>query len=533
LTQDGKKRRGRRRGRREDSGRAGPPEEQQQQPQQADDLVVEEQSDAPGVTGSRFSFRRRRTGDTPSERPRRPEERAAASTSTPSASPMDFWRSGQARTYRDPRAARKSMSLWQRISGFHFPPWMPVATIMVVVIAILGGLFLVQSAKGAPRIGDHWHAPYSIFIGDELQPRIGETPTGEGIHTHGDGVMHIHPHTSVAEGGGAALEHFFGDQGGKLSNSEIQIPGREEVYKDGDEIDGQRAELRILRADSGIHPLGANFNQAIVTCDSKPESEFERVNSRYVAQDGDCIRIIFGPPEVEPVIEPDRTIIDSLQADREIQMTVTGSGTTTVFSPSSIEVKAGETVKVVLTNNSSEAAFHGLRFSGADRQYGTSDDFVLPNLDPGVSGEVVIRFDAPGEYEFRDEQAIEGVAPVTGKVIVGEPEATPAPGASPTPVPADISLDVTATDAAFEPAALTVEAGKSFSINLVNNGSVIHNLRIAGPDGAFRTDDDVAMAAPVEPGATGQVSGKMDGPGTYQFRDDFNPTILTGTLTVQ
>ena len=78
-----------------------------------------------------------------------------------------------------------------------------------------------------------------------------------------------------------------------------------------------------------------------------------------------------------------------------------------------------------------------------------------------------------------------------------------------------------------------MEAGKSFRLNLVNNGTVIHNLRIAGPDGAFRTDDDVAIVTPVNPGGTGQVSGKIDTPGTYQFRDDFNPTILTGTLTVQ
>jgi len=448
---------------------------------------------------------------------------------------MDFWRSGQARTYRDPRAARKSMSIWQRITGFHFPAWMPVVTIMVVVVAILGGLFIVQSAKGAPRIGDHWHAPYSIFIGDELQPRIQQVITQEGIHTHGDGVIHLHPHTSVAEGGGAHLGHFFGDQGGRLTNSELQIPGRKEMYKNGDTLEGddRPSELRILKADSGIHPLGANFNAAIVTCDSKPESEFERVNSRYVPKDGDCIRIVFGPPEDVPVVQPDRTIIDPAQADREIQMEVTGGGETTVFSPASLELKAGETVKVVLTNNSTEAAFHGLRFSGADRQYGTSDDFVLPNLDPGVSGEVAIRFDAAGEYEFRDEQTVEGVAPVTGKVIVGEAAATPAPGVTTTPVPADISLDVSATDTAFEPAALTVEAGKSFRINVVNNGAVIHNLRIAGPDGAFRTEDDIAMATPVNPGGTGQVSGKIDTPGTYQFRDDFNPTTLTGTLTVQ
>jgi uncharacterized cupredoxin-like copper-binding protein len=432
------------------------------------------------------------------------------------------------------------MTIWQRISGFHFPAWMPVATIMIVVVGILGLLFFVQSAKGAPRIGDHWHAPYSIFIGDELQPRIQEVVTPEGIHTHGDGVIHIHPHSSVAEGGGARLEYFFRDQGGKLSDDEMQIPGRDETYKNGDEVDGRRAELRILRADSGIHPLGGDFSQAIVACDSKPESEFVRVNSRYVPQDGDCIRIVFGPPEDVPVVQPDRTIIDPSQAERQIDMTVTGSGAETVFSPASIDVKAGETVKVVLTNNSEVfqqgdqtiAPFHGMRFSGVDRVYGTNDDYVLSNIDPGVSGEVIIRFDAPGEYEFRDEQAIEGVTPVTGRVIVGEAAATPDPAATPTPAPADISLDVSVTDTAFEPAAFTVEAGKSFRVNLTNNGALIHNLCLAGPDGQFRTEDDF-VCLDVQPGQSGQAVGKIDTPGTYPFRDEFNKTSITGTLTVQ
>ena len=253
-----------------------------------------------------------------------------------------------------------------------------------------------------------------------------------------------------------------------------RIPGRKETYKNGDDVngDGKAEELRILRADSGIHPLGGDFNRAVVACNAKKESEFERVSPRYVPKDGDCIRIVFAPPEVEPVVEQDRTIIPADQADREIAMEVTGSGAETVFTPASINLEAGETVRVKLTNNSTEAAFHGLRFSGADRTYGNSDDYVLPNVDPGVSDTVVVRYDTAGEYEFRDEQSIEGVTPVTGKVIVGEPTATPPPDATPTPAPADLSLDVTISDTAFEPAALTVEAGKTFRINLTNSGAV-------------------------------------------------------------
>lgn len=535
MTQDGKRRRGRRRGRQEEQGKAGPPPEEQQQ--EPDDLEVLEESEAPGVTPSRFSFRRRRSGgDTPGEgeaERQQPRERTAGSSSAPSTSPMDFWRSGQARSYRDPQAARKKMGLWQRIAGFHFPAWMPVVTISVVVMAILVGLFVIRGAAASPRIGDHWHAPYAIFVGDELQPRMQEVITQEGTHTHGDGMIHSHPHIPVGEGSGAALEHFFGDQGGKLTNSEMRIPGRKQAYKNGDEINGQRAELRILKGDSGIHPLGGDFNRAILACNAQPESAFQRVTVRYVIQDGDCIRIIFGPPTVEPVIQPDRTIIDPSQADREIRMEVTGSGETTAFSPASVDLKAGETVKVVLKNSSTEGAFHGLRFSGTDREYGTSDDFVLSNIDPGVEDFVVIRYDTPGEYEFRSEQAVEGVTPVTGKVIVGEPEATPAAGTTPTPVPADLSLELSVSDAAFEPAALTVDAGKSFRITLANNGSFVHNLRIAGPDGIFRTADDIVITTPVNPGGRGEVGGKIDAPGTYPFRDDYNQTIITGALTVQ
>jgi plastocyanin len=257
------------------------------------------------------------------------------------------------------------------------------------------------------------------------------------------------------------------------------------------------------------------------------------VNSRYVPKDGDCIRIIFGPPAVEPIIQQDRTIIDDSEAERDIEMEVTGSGETTVYTPSSIDVKAGETVRVVLRNNSQEAAFHGLRFSGADREYGTSDDFVLPNIDPGVEGSVVIRYDSPGEFEFRSEQQLEGVTPVTGKVIVGEADATPAPGATATPVPADVSVEISVSEAGFAPNSLTVDAGKSFRITVANTGSFIHNLRIAGPDGVFRTADDLATAAPVNPGGRGEVVGQIDAPGTYPFRDDFNPTLITGSITVR
>lgn len=168
-----------------------------------------------------------------------------------------------------------------------------VAGVAAAVVVVL--LLVAFDAKSGPRLGDHWHAPYAIFVGDVHMPSIPEIVTPEGIHTHGDGIIHVHPHLPVAENSGARLEQFFFDMGGRLTDTEMTIPGTAEVFREGDDVDGAPAEIRILRADSGIHPLANGFATASEGCDAMPESAFQEVDRRYVVRDGDCIRIIFGP----------------------------------------------------------------------------------------------------------------------------------------------------------------------------------------------------------------------------------------------
>ena len=179
--------------------------------------------------------------------------------------------------------------------------------LIIVASAAAGALafaavavLLFDAASGGdsgPSVNDHWHAPYEIYIDGQLQPPIPEVLTPQGIHTHGDGVIHVHPHVRAGEGTGARIANFFGDQGGRLTISELRIPGAGETYREGDLVDGRPASLRILSADSGIHPLGAAFAEANAVCQALPESAFEEVTPRYVVRDGDCIRIIFGETE--------------------------------------------------------------------------------------------------------------------------------------------------------------------------------------------------------------------------------------------
>ena len=95
----------------------------------------------------------------------------------------------------------------------------------------------------------------------------------------------------------------------------------------------------------------------------------------------------------------------------------------------------------------------------------------------------------------------------------------------------------------FDPDQLNVTAGAPFQIALSNAGpDFVHNMRIDGNDNEFFTGDDIMTVCltncfdpPPNPtlldvGGTGQVSGTLTAPGTYDFLCDVH-TDMTGTIT--
>lgn len=113
----------------------------------------------------------------------------------------------------------------------------------------------------------------------------------------------------------------------------------------------------------------------------------------------------------------------------------------------------------------------------------------------------------------------------------GAPTETPANGATPPPGGTSISMG----DNFFDPSELTLAAGETVTYSLTNDGSAIHNMRIAGADNQYDTDDD-AVSDPdlFTAGTTGTIEWTVpDSPGTYDFRCDFHPTDMVGTITVQ
>jgi plastocyanin len=118
-------------------------------------------------------------------------------------------------------------------------------------------------------------------------------------------------------------------------------------------------------------------------------------------------------------------------------------------------------------------------------------------------------------------------------VVDGSPTPTAGPGE--TPPPDGDGIAVIMGDNFFDPNEVTVAAGATVTFNLTNEGIAIHNMRVAGLDGEYSTDDD-AVSDPglVMGGGTATVTWTApDQVGEIIFRCDFHPIEMIGTITVQ
>lgn len=145
----------------------------------------------------------------------------------------------------------------------------------VPVFLIAGSLWLFLaiacSGNQSPQSGDHWHASYSINIcGREQVPLL--RFDGE-LHTHGDGVIHVHPTPSSGSGEDATLTQFFENAGGYLSERSLKLPGDRPWQRGGLCPDGRPGKVVVVVNEG---PLGNGLDT-------------------YVPHDGDLILIAFVP----------------------------------------------------------------------------------------------------------------------------------------------------------------------------------------------------------------------------------------------
>lgn len=188
----------------------------------------------------------------------------------------------------------------RRLIGF------PAAVVLTVVLGVVLVAFAAgtRDAAPSPTLQDHWHSAYAIW---DCQTGAFEPPLPaltdaqgnnfdpEGIHSHDDGLIHIHPFTSNVTGNGANMSVFFEALGVEFTDTTLTAAGR--VYDEAEiTCDGEPVEIQILR-----------WNQAATAADNEPDEIItENFGDVRYENDGEAFTIAIAPLGAD--IPPPETI---------------------------------------------------------------------------------------------------------------------------------------------------------------------------------------------------------------------------------
>jgi hypothetical protein len=178
----------------------------------------------------------------------------------------------------------------------------------LAAVVILGTLLVVYAreertaeALEAPlAFEDHWHSAYGIYVCDTFEPDLPEftAPQNGGNHTHGDGLIHVHPFSPARAGENATLVNWFTDAGAvlgggdELSESRLGVPGGETYVEGDDSCDGLEGNpiVQVAVWDSAFAAVEGEDPDRVVT---------EDFGSIRFEDDGMAFTIAFAPSDAE------------------------------------------------------------------------------------------------------------------------------------------------------------------------------------------------------------------------------------------
>jgi plastocyanin len=117
--------------------------------------------------------------------------------------------------------------------------------------------------------------------------------------------------------------------------------------------------------------------------------------------------------------------------------------------------------------------------------------------------------------------------------VQNQPDPVQPPAGTPTE-PQEGVYEIIAEGGAFQGNAVKAALGQLTAIRVTNRDQLTHNLRIAGLDGQYDTEDDaVTEPAAIEPGASGELGFAPAVRGAYTFRCDYHPGTMGGQIIVE
>ena len=141
-----------------------------------------------------------------------------------------------------------------------------------------------SATVAAPTFGDHLHEAYGVYVCDGYIPPLADRLGDRyGIHTHEDGLIHVHPTAAESTGEGAVLARFAEEVGLGLEQGSLTLPDGSR-FQDGDDCGGVPGTVRVLTWDSPDDP--------------SPEVVASVPGEVPLHTDGAVLAVVFAPEDV-------------------------------------------------------------------------------------------------------------------------------------------------------------------------------------------------------------------------------------------
>ena len=167
---------------------------------------------------------------------------------------------------------------------------------------------LQEDLDGVPQLDDHIHQAFGVYVCGEWKLDIPEFESQIGIHTHGDGVLHIHPHSQLGVGVNATLGRFLEnarEEGGidaEISDTKLNFLG--DVVEEGEtECEGVEDPQLLL-----AYWPDASDTEAL------PEILTGDFNDRRLTENGGAITLYYGDPDADIPLPPSAANLAALGA---------------------------------------------------------------------------------------------------------------------------------------------------------------------------------------------------------------------------
>ena len=197
--------------------------------------------------------------------------------------------------------------------------------LLITAVVVVGVLLIVLSRGDnpttvAPKLGDHWHAAYGIYDCDHFIPNLNDVkqPDTTGLHTHGDGLMHMHPFATRFTGHGANLGNWGEMTGLKVTDTSVKAAGIDR--KNGDKCGTKAGTLQLKVWDSP---------------DAKTGRLIKKDFAKYAPQEF-TVWVLAFVPEGTDIPKPPQQVLDELQSPSDVAGGGGANSSTTVVTvPSS------------------------------------------------------------------------------------------------------------------------------------------------------------------------------------------------------